>query len=58
MRNFSVTFLPKSQKGYAVEYKVQALNQAEAEETAVINMRGEGFSRDNYKSKAQVRSAA
>ncbi len=58
MKSFSVTFLPKSSKNFAVEYEVQAVNQTKAEEMAVISMRDEGFSRDNYKSKAQVRSAA
>lgn len=55
---FDVTFIPRSSKNFAIEYSVKADNQAKAEEIAVTQLCEEGFSRSNYKSKAQVRSAA
>jgi hypothetical protein len=58
MKKFNVTFSPKSKGKFSLVYAVEATNGKEAQINAAIDMQKEGANRNDYKAKAQVRSAA
>lgn len=58
MKKFQVTFLPKAKNKFALQYEVEAANAKQAELNAAIDMQIEGANRNDYKAKAQIRSAA
>jgi hypothetical protein len=58
MKKFNVTFLPKSKALFALQYEVEATSGKQAQINAAIDMQAEGANRNDYKAKAQVRSAA
>lgn len=58
MKKFNVTFLPKTKGKFALQYQVEAVSTKQAELNAAIDMQNDGANRNDYKAKAQIRSAA